>query len=73
MSKQLVNENEYIKALNTELKQHAQYEDDMEVTGVPKGVSGSDLSGYTWNGPLDKKIVLSQVIKIVDEKYELRT
>ena len=72
MTKQIVNEDEFIKACNEELKQHDYYEEGMEITEVPEGCSGSDLSGYSWTGPDEMPGIVSQVVAKVKEKYELK-
>ncbi len=72
MDRQIVHEDEYIAICNQELKKHPYYEEGMEVTGVPKGSSGSDLSGYTFQGPGKTRGIVAQVVSSVDKKYELR-
>ncbi len=72
MSKQIVNEDEFIKICNQELQKRPDYEEGMEVIGVPEGHSGSDLSGYNWKGPAIMPSIVSQVVNSVEEKYELR-
>jgi hypothetical protein len=71
MDKQIINENEFIKLCNEELRNHPDYEDGMEIIGVPKGESGSDLSGYNWKGPEKMPSIVSEVVRAVKEKYQL--
>lgn len=72
MSKKIVNEDEYIKVCNEELHKHPDYEEGMEIIGVPEGYSGSDLSGYNWKGPDSMPGIVSQVASKINEMYELR-
>ena len=72
MSKQIVNEDEFIAICNQELRKHPDYEERMEVMGVPEGYSGSNLSGYNWKGPDSMPGIVAQVVQTVEEKYELR-
>jgi hypothetical protein len=72
MAKHVVNEDEYIEVCNEELKKHDYYKEGMEITGVPEGGSGSDMSGYSWKGPDTMAGIVSQVVAKVNEKYELR-
>ena len=44
----------------------------MEVIGVPVGYSGSDLSGYDFNGPDYTSGLVALAVKSFNEKYELR-
>ena len=73
MSKIIVNEDELIEISNQELKKHEYYEEGMEIIGVPEGLSGSNLSGYSWKGPdaLMSNIV-SDVMHKVKLEYELK-
>ncbi len=72
MGKQILNEDEFIAICNQELQKHPDYEEGMEIIGVPEGYSGSVLSGYNWKGPEFMPGIVSQVVKAVKEKYELR-
>ena len=72
MSKQIVNEDEHIAILNQELRKLPGYEEGMEVIGVPVGYSGSDLSGYDFNGPDYTSGLVALAVKSFNEKYELR-
>jgi hypothetical protein len=72
MTRQIVNEDEYIEVCNEELKKHDYYEEGMEITGVPEDSSGSDMSGYSWKGHDTMAGIVSQVVAKVNEKYELR-
>ncbi|WP_445363913.1 hypothetical protein ACJJIQ_05125 [Microbulbifer sp. ANSA003] len=69
MSKIMVNESEFIDAINEELQNHPSYEEGMKVFGVPEG--GTRLSGYDWSGPDSMFGVLAQVVAEVNKKYEL--
>jgi hypothetical protein len=71
MDRQIVNEDEYIAACNQELRQHPYFEEGMEITGVPEGSSGSDLSGYTFKGPEKTRGIVAQVVSSINKKYEL--
>ena len=59
-------------ACNEELKNHPDYEEGMEIIGVPQDASGSDLSGYNWKGPDSMPGIVSTVVHKVKEQYELR-
>lgn len=72
MSKQIVNEDQFLEACNQELRNHPDYEEGMEIIGVPQDASGSDLSGYNWNGPDSMPGIVSSVVNKVKEQYELR-
>ena len=72
MSKQIVNEDEFIVACNEKLRKLPEFEEGMEVIGVPKGSSGTDLSGYNWKGPDSMPGLVSLIVKKVNENYELR-
>lgn len=72
MSKQIVNEDEHIAILNRELQKLDGYQEGMEVIGVPEGYSGSDLSGYSFNGPELTRGLVALAVKSFKEKYELR-
>ncbi len=72
MSKQIVNEDQFLEACNQELRNHPDYEEGMEIIGVPQDASGSDLSGYTWKGPDSMPGIVSSVVNKVKEQYELR-
>ena len=72
MSKQIVNEDEHIAILNQELQKLDGYQEGMEVIGVPEGYSGSDLSGYSFNGPELTRGLVALAVKEFNEKYELR-
>ena len=72
MTKQIVNEDEFLAACNQELRKHDRFEEGMKIIGVPEGYSGSDLSGYNWTGPDSMPGIVAQVVKVVNEKYELR-
>jgi len=72
MSKQIVNEDEFIALCNQELRKRPDFEEGMEIIGVPEGYSGSDLSGYNWKGPDSMPGIVSQVVSMVNENYELR-
>ncbi len=72
MSKQIVNEDEHIAILNQELQKLDGYQEGMEVIGVPEGYSGSDLSGYSFNGPKLTRGLVALAVKAFNEKYELR-
>ncbi len=72
MSKQIVNEDEHIAILNQELQKLDGYQEGMEVIGVPEGCSGSDLSGYSFNGPELTRGLVALAAKEFDEKYEVR-
>ncbi len=71
MSKKLVNEDKFIELCNEELRNQPDYEEGMEIIGVPEDASGSDLSGYNWKGPDSMPGIVSIVVKKVKEKYEL--
>jgi hypothetical protein len=72
MSKQIVNQDEQIAILNQELKKLPGYEEGMEVIGVPVGYSGSELSGYDFNGPEYTRGLVALAVKSFKQKYELR-
>lgn len=72
MSKQIVNEDQFLEACNQELLNHPDYEEGMEIIGVPQDASGSDLSGYNWKGPDSMHGIVSSVLNKVKEQYELR-
>lgn len=72
MSKQIVNENQFLEACNQELRNHPDYEEGMEIIGVPQDASGSGLSGYNWKGPDSMFGIVSSVVNKVKEQYELR-
>ena len=72
MGKQILNEDEFIAICNQELQKNPDYEEGMEIIGVPEGYFGSDLSGYNWKGPEFMLGIVSQVVQAVKEKYELR-
>lgn len=63
MSKIIVDEDEYLKVCNEELRKHPDYEDEMEIIGVPQGLEGKDLSGYDWKGGERMEGIVSQVSK----------
>lgn len=71
MNKQIVNENEFIEFCNKELRNQLEYEEGMEIIGVPENTSGSDLSGYDWKGPDSIRSIVSKVVDKVKQKYEL--
>jgi hypothetical protein len=71
MNKQIVNEDQFLEACNQELKKHPNYEEGMEIVGVPQDASGSDLTGYNWKGPASMPGIVVSVIKKVKEQYEL--
>ena len=72
MGKQILNEDEFITICNQELQKQPDYEEGMEIISVPEGYSGSVLSGYNWKGPEFMSGIVSQVVRTVKEKYELR-
>ena len=72
MSKQIVDENEQIAILNQEIQKLDDYQEGMEVIGVPEGYSGSDLSGYSFKGPELTRGLVALAVKSFNEKYELR-
>lgn len=72
MSKQIVNEDQFLEACNQELRNHPDYEEGMEIIGVTQDASGSDLSGYNWKGPDSMPGIVASVVNKVKEQYELR-
>ena len=72
MTKQTVNEDEFLVACNQELRKHPKFEKGMEIIGVPEGYAGSDLSGYNWTGPDSMPGIVAQVVNVVNKNYELR-
>ncbi len=72
MRKQIVNQDQHIAILNRELQKLDGYQEGMEVIGVPEGYSGSDLSGYSFNGPELTRGLVALAVKSFKEKYELR-
>ena len=72
MRKQIVNQDQHIAILNQELQKLDGYQEGMEVIGVPEGYSGSDLSGYSFNGPELTRGLVALAVKSFNEKYELR-
>ena len=71
MAKQIINEDQFIEFCNKELRNRPDYEEGMEIIGVPEDASGSDLSGYNWKGPDSMPGIVSIVVNKVKEKYEL--
>ena len=69
MTKKVVYEDEYIDLCNQELKRRPDYEDGMEIVGVPEGYSGSRLTGFEWKGPDSKRDIFARVTSAVNEKY----
>ncbi len=72
MIKQIVSEDKFIELCNQELQNHSCYERGMIIFGVPKGVSGSNLTGYDWSGPNAMPEIFSSVVNNVEKKYECR-
>ena len=72
MTKQIVDEDQFITLCNEKLRRHPSYEEGMEIIGVPEDASGSDLSGYNWKGPDSMPGIVSSVVSKVKEHYELR-
>ncbi|MFZ0051343.1 MAG: hypothetical protein WAK96_06170 [Desulfobaccales bacterium] len=75
MSKEFVNEDEFIEICNQELKKHPYYKEGMEIIGVPEGWSGPNLMGIDWRGPKGRESIcgiVSEVTHKVLEKYEVR-
>jgi hypothetical protein len=72
MDKQIVNEDQFIELCNQELRNHQYFEKGMKNNGVPDDASGSELSGYNWEGPDSMPIIVSSVVNKVKENYELR-
>lgn len=73
MSKQMLNENQYLEILNRELRNDPDYREGMKIIGVPQGSTGSDLSGYSWEGP--KEVMpglVSKIVSLSKKNYELR-
>jgi hypothetical protein len=71
MNKQIVNEDEFIGLCNKELRNQPEYEEGMEIIGVPGNTSGSDLSGYKWKGSDSIRSIVSKVVDKVKLKHEL--
>lgn len=72
MNKVKVNEDDYIALCNQELQNHSDFQEGMKIIGVPPGKSGSDLTGYNWEGPSAVMAMLvSSVVGKIREKYEL--
>lgn len=73
MSKQIVNEDQYLEICNCELRKDPDYKEGMKIIGVPRGSSGSSLSGYTWDGPAAiMPALVSKIVSAVKKQYELR-
>ena len=73
MTKQIVDEDGYIRVCNEELQRHSRYQNGMKIIGVPEGESGSDLAGYDWEGPNQLMPgIVSQVVAIVGKTYQLQ-
>lgn len=73
MPKQMVNEDQYLEILNRELRSNSDYREGMKIIGVPQGSTGSDLSGYSWEGP-DEVMpgLVSKIVSSLKKQYELR-
>jgi len=72
MPKQIVNEDQYLEICNHELKKDPDYKEGMKIIGVPRG-SGSNLSGYSWEGPnAIMPALISRIVSTVGKQYELR-
>lgn len=67
-----INEDEFIRACNVELKKHDFFEEGMEIVPSPEGSRGAGMSGYSWKGPEDKRLVFSDVVRKVKEKHKIR-
>lgn len=72
MSKIIINEDQYIKLCNDELRNHPLFENGMEIMGTLEGNSGIDLQGLKWKGPGMMSDIVAQVQASVKIKYELQ-
>lgn len=73
MPKQTVNEDQYLEICNRELRNDPLYKEGMKIIGVPRGGSGSGLSGYNWEGPdAIMRVLVSKIVSAVEKQYELR-
>lgn len=72
MDKKVIDEDEFIRACNVELRNHDFFEEGMEIVPSPEGSSGAGMSGSSWKGPEEKREVWADVVRKVKEKYEVR-
>jgi len=71
--KKIINEDQFIRLCNEELKKLPEYREGMEITGVPEGFSGSDLGGYSWKGPDYTPGIIKKAVDTIKNNYELKT
>ncbi len=72
MSKNIEDKDSFLELCNKELQNQPEYEEGMEIIGVPNGTSGTDLSGYNWKGPSEiMPGLVSKVVKKLKKQHNL--
>ncbi len=71
MSKPLLNADQYLAVLNSELPKHEYFQEGMAFLSYPDGTSGDEMTGYSVTGPKGLIGVYAQIAHFVSMNYEL--
>lgn len=71
MSKLRLDPDQYLDALNAELRQHEYFQDGMAFVAFPEGTRGVEMSGYSVAGPYNLIGVYAEAAHRVSEQFDL--
>ena len=72
MHKPTLTRDEFLDALNRELKNDRDYVDGMEFLPSPSDAPGREALGYDFGGPSEHAAIYSRVFHLVNDRYDLK-